>query len=177
MATEAVPPTHGGALQKRLRQPPALHGIRRARWRLCDRRQVVPWLRRSTLPGLCQLLPRLRIRWKRGRLRGQSPDRAYAPKLAWIARAHHQARAQPAHVRLCSGAEFSLYRPPPRGGTEATSGTEPTAPGRCQFLTALRRAYPTPTRLRGWANGPLHQHPTVLARAAQEAIPLLWRPT
>ena len=49
--------------------------------------------------------------------------------------------------------------------------------GRGQFLTALRRAYPPPTRLQGGANGPRHQHPTVLARVAQEAFPLLWRPT
>ena len=193
-----------------LRQPPALHGIRRARWRLRDLRQVVPWLRRYTLPGLCRLLQRLRIRWKRGRLRVHSPDRAYATKLAWIARAHQQARAQPAHVRLCYGDEFSLYRQPTLSGTYAAVGTEPTAPlshrantrqrlsaalevasgrvvwtagakmgvhGLCQFLTALRRAYPTQTLLLVWDNWPVHQHPTVLDRAAREAIQLLWLPT
>ena len=54
-----------------------------ARWRLRDLGQGVPCLRRYTLSGVCRLLPRLRIRWKRGRLRGQRPDRAYATKRAW----------------------------------------------------------------------------------------------
>ena len=123
-----------------LRQPPALHGIRRARWRLRDLRQVVPWLRRYTLPGLCRLLQRLRIRWKRGRLRVHSPDRAYATKLAWIARAHQQARAQPAQVRLCYGDEFSLYRQPTLSGTYAAVGTEPTAPLSDRANTRQRRS-------------------------------------
>lgn len=171
---------------------------------------MVPGLRHYTLPGLCRLLQRLRIRWKRGRLRVHSPDLAYATKLAWIARAHQQARAQPAQVRLCYGDEFSLYRQPTLSGTYAAVGTEPTAalshrantrqrlsaaldalsgrvvwtagatmgvPGLCQFLTTLRRAYPTQTLLLVWDNWPVHQHPTVLARAAREAIQLLWLPT
>ena len=41
-------------------------------------------------------------------------------------------------------------------------------PGLCQFLTALRRA--PQTLLLVWDNWPVHQHPTVLARAAREAI-------
>ena len=131
---EALPSTNEGWVSVALTPLMLRRLARRARWRLRDRRQVVPWLRRYTLPGLCRLLPRLRIRWKRGRVVARGP-------VGWA--------------------------------TGATRG----GPGRCQCLTVLRRAYPAQTRLRGWANGPLHQHPTVLARAAQEAIPLRWRPT
>jgi transposase len=108
-------------------QAPALHGLATARWRLEDLRTVVPALAAYTLAGLSQLLRRLRVRRKRGRLAVHSPDLAYERKLAWIGRGLALARAAPATVRLLYADEFSLYRQPTLAARYAAVGHEPLA--------------------------------------------------
>lgn len=95
-----------------VRQPPALHGFARARWRLQDMRAALPWLAAYTLAGISQALKRLKVRRKRGRLSVHSPDLAYQSKLAWIARARTLAEAQPSEIVLLYGDEFTLTRQP-----------------------------------------------------------------
>ena len=56
--------------------------------------------------------PAAPARWKRGRLRVHSPDRAYATTLAWST-GHQQARAQP-DAGPTYGDEFSLSTDPQR---------------------------------------------------------------
>jgi transposase len=47
----------------------------------------------------------------------------------------------------------------------------------CRFLQRVRAAYPTQQVVLIWDNWPVHQHPTVLARAAELEIGLVWLPT
>jgi transposase len=46
-----------------------------------------------------------------------------------------------------------------------------------RFLAKLRRRYPGRTLVLIWDNRPVHQHPEVLATAAELEIHLLWLPT
>lgn len=109
-----------------LRQPPALFGLARARWRLADLRVAVPALAGYGLTGLSALVRRLKIGRRRGRLRLHSPDVAYREKVAWIERARAAAVADPDHVRLLYGDEVSLYRQPTLAPLYAPRGEEPT---------------------------------------------------
>lgn len=81
------------------------------------------------MAGISRALHRLGIRRTRGHLHIPSPDPAYQAKLAWIERAATRARADPAHVRLLYGDEFSLYRQPSLADVYAPRGWEPTASG------------------------------------------------
>ena len=74
---------------------PRLYGLPRSSWRQTDLRQVVGWLRPLSLPGVCKLLRRLRVVYKRGRGSRHSPDLAYDEKLAVIAQARKHSQADP----------------------------------------------------------------------------------
>jgi transposase len=115
------------ALRELVRQPPALVGLARSRWRLADLRDTLPWLGRYSLAGVSRALTRLRIRRRRGRFSLHSPDLAYRTKLDWIERARAEAAADPA-VRLLYADEFSLYRQPTLAPLYAPAGEEPRAP-------------------------------------------------
>lgn len=76
----------------------------------------MPWLRKYSLPGVCQALRRLNVKRKQGRLHVHSPDLSYHTKLAWIARAHQLAQAHPQRVSVLYGDELSFYRRPSLAG-------------------------------------------------------------
>lgn len=74
---------------------PRLYGLPRSNWRQADLQQVIAWLRPLSLPGVCKLLRRLQVVYKRGRASVHSPDLAYDQKLATIAQAKARSQAQP----------------------------------------------------------------------------------
>ena len=88
-----------GDLQEVVHHHPQLHGLSRSRWRLTDLRQVIPWMAKLSLPGICRLLKRLEVSYKRGRAHVHSPDLQYPAKLASIARARELAQQAPAEGR------------------------------------------------------------------------------
>jgi len=87
----------------------------------------MPLLATYSLAGLSQLLTRLGIRQRRGRLAVHSPDMAYQTKLDWIARARSFARTDPDHVRLLYVDEMHLQRQPTLAPVYAPRGEEPVA--------------------------------------------------
>jgi transposase len=82
-------------VQEVVHRSPRLYGLPRGNWRQTDLRQVIPWLGPLSLPGVCKLLRRLRVVYKRGRATVHSPDLAYAEKLATIAQARARSQADP----------------------------------------------------------------------------------
>jgi transposase len=121
-------PDQAAAVVRTVRQEPARHGIACSRWRLADLAQVVPALAAYSRGGLSKLLRRLGIRLKRGRLRLHSPDRAYADKVARIARALAAAHRFPDRCTLVYGDEMSVYRQPTLAARYYPIGEEPTVP-------------------------------------------------
>ena len=77
---------------------PHLLGLDRSCWWLAGVRQAVPWLRHTSLPGICRLLKRLGLRYKRGRAHVHSPDPLYNEKLLRIEQARAEARATPGRI-------------------------------------------------------------------------------
>jgi len=74
---------------------PRLYGLACSNWRQADLQQVIAWLHPLSLPGVCKLLRRLRVVYKRGRASVHSPDLAYREKLAAIAQARARSQADP----------------------------------------------------------------------------------
>jgi len=74
---------------------PRLFGLARSSWRQADLRQVITWMHPLSLPGICRLLRRLHLVYKRGRASVHSPDLAYNQKLAAIAQARARSQAEP----------------------------------------------------------------------------------
>ena len=111
-----------GDLQEVVHHHPQLHGLSRSRWRLTDLRQVIPWMAKLSLPGICRLLKRLEVSYKRGRAHVHSPDLQYPAKLASIARARELAQQAPAEVVFLYEDEFTFYSRPPVGRTYAPRG-------------------------------------------------------
>jgi len=110
-----------------VRHAPAVHRLDRSRWRLADLRTVVSLLEDYSLGGLSQLLTRLQVRRRRGRLWVHSPDPDYLRKTWWLARAVQAARDDPTHVRVFYGDECGLYRQPTLAPVYARAGEEPRA--------------------------------------------------
>lgn len=110
-----------------LHQAPERFAVARARWRLVDLRQVLPWLAHYTLAGIWRALRRLGGRTKRGRLSVHSPDPHYAEKCFAIEQVCALAQQQPQRVRVFYGDEFSLYRQPSLAARFAPRGHRPKA--------------------------------------------------
>lgn len=72
------------ALLHIIHQAPQDVGQEGTRWKLETLLAANGWLNLHTLPGMSQLLHRLRIHWKRGRHHVHSPDPDYLPKLYTI---------------------------------------------------------------------------------------------
>ena len=207
-------PRQGEQVAETVCQPPELHGIGRARWRLRDLREALACLSGYSLPGISKVLKRRRVSRQRGRLHLHSPDPAYRDKLAWVDRVRALAllppRPRERQLTVLYGDEFTLYRQPTLAPTYAPRGRPPTArlsqrantkcrfsgaldlrTGRLtwlarslmgvtnlkRFLTKLRLGYPADRLVLIWDNWPVHQHPEVLARAAELEVELLWLPT
>jgi transposase len=82
-------------VQEVVHRSPRLYGLPRSNWRQSDLRQVIVWLRPLSLPGICRLLRRLQVVYKRGRASVHSPDLAYNQNLAVIGEARARSQADP----------------------------------------------------------------------------------
>jgi len=67
-----------------IHQAPSAYGQPGCRWRLRTLLAACDWLRVQSLPGLSQLLKRLRISLKRARRHVHSPDPNYVAKLSQV---------------------------------------------------------------------------------------------
>jgi transposase len=110
-----------------VRRAPETLGCERARWRLADLRQHLPFLAGYSLGGISGALKRLGIHLKRGRLRLHSPDPAYADKVFRLQRIQRLAARFPARITLVFADEMSLYRQPTLAPVYAPRRSEPTA--------------------------------------------------
>lgn len=120
-ATQAV-----GAI---VQAAPSLSGLQRSRWWLAGLRQVIPWLRDSSLTCVWQTLRRLGLRYKRGRHYVHSPDPDYALKLAYVRAAENLARREPERYVVVYQDEMTYYRRPTLAQAYAPVGRkQPLAP-------------------------------------------------
>ncbi len=111
-----------------LHRPPLLFGHSHARWRLKTLLQTCSWLRLRTLVGLCRLLKRLGIAYKRGRAHIHSPDALYNAKVQLMNACLARAREEPERVCTLFQDEFSYYRQPTLAyAYEARGPTQPLA--------------------------------------------------
>ena len=67
-----------------LHQVPKEYGQTGTRWKLQTLLEACKWLCLKSLAGLCQLLKRLRVCWKRARAHVHSPDPNYVEKLSSV---------------------------------------------------------------------------------------------
>ena len=116
-------------LEELLHHTPQVYDLPRSTWRLQDVRQMRAWLSRLSIPGVCKLLKRLHLCYKRGREHVHSPDLQYDQKLAVISQARTFAQQAPEEVVFLYEDEFTFYNRPlvgrcytPRGhkGEKAT---------------------------------------------------------
>src|SRR5258708_20840645 len=105
-------PTAQEALLHVLRRDPKLFGIPGTRWTLAKIRDVVDWLGTTTRAGICQLLHRLRISYKRGPDYVHSPDADYLAKLADIAVYLEQSRTSNGRIVTLYQDGPTYYRQP-----------------------------------------------------------------
>lgn len=124
--TAVFPPAQGAALQARVREAPAAHGLTRSRWRLEDLAATLDWLATYSRSGISRALARLAIRFKRGRVRLHSPDPDYAAKARDLQRILALARTFPQRLTLLYGDELSFYRQPTLADRLYPVGVEPT---------------------------------------------------
>jgi transposase len=96
-ASQLSPPPHDAQraaeqVQEVLHRSPLLYGVDRNSWCLHVIRQCIDWMGSLTLSGVCKLLRRLKVVYKRGRAHVHSPDEQYDQKLAAIQAARQEAR-------------------------------------------------------------------------------------
>ena len=101
-----------GAILHVVRRDPSLFDSTKTRWDLGLISQVCDWLAVSNPSGLCQLLKRLRISYKRGRSYIHSPDPHYQQKMDLIAQCLLKAWYAPDEYVLLYQDEFTFYRQP-----------------------------------------------------------------
>ena len=101
------PPVHGNDLHSAAAQvqavcyrSPLLYELPRSRWSLALLQKAVAWLADKSLSCISQLLKRLHVSYKRGRLAVHSPDLLYDLKLARIRAAYQQMQQDPTRVVL-----------------------------------------------------------------------------
>lgn len=101
------PPVHGNDLHSAAAQvqgvcyrSPQLYDLPRSRWSLALLRKTIGWLADKSLSCLSQLLKRMHVSYKRGRLAVHSPDLFYEVKLARIRAAYQQMHQDPTRVVL-----------------------------------------------------------------------------
>lgn len=99
-------------LQEILHHSPLLYNQLRTTWHLKSIRAVVPWLAQISLPGLCKLLKRLNVCYRRGQAHVHSPDLHYDQKLADIANARDLAQQAPQEVIFLYEDEFTFFSRP-----------------------------------------------------------------
>lgn len=118
-------------MQEILHHSPQLYGVKRHSWHLQSIRQTIPWLKGMSLPGVCKLLKRLNVSYRRGQAHVHSPDLLYDQKMADITNARILAQMAPKEVVFLYQDEFTFYSRPLVGrcyqakggkGAKATGG-------------------------------------------------------
>jgi DDE superfamily endonuclease len=117
-ASRLFPPEHPNAASAQsgllhvLHRDPHQFGHAQNRWTLASLLDSCSWLHLRTLGGLCQLLERLNISYKRGRDYIHSPDPYYQGKLDLIADCLQRVRNDPERYVLVYEDELTYYRQP-----------------------------------------------------------------
>ena len=100
----------------RLYRSPLLYGLKQSRWTLQALQEQVDWLQHTrtgkpmSLPGICKLLDRLAVTYKRGRAHLHSPDLLYNKKMAYIRSLHELNHTDPERYVLLYEDELTYYR-------------------------------------------------------------------
>jgi hypothetical protein len=111
------------AVLETVHRSPRAAGVDRSRWSLAALLTAVHWLGALTLSGLCRLLARLGVRYRRCQEHLHSPDPEYDAKIAAVAEARAEAAARPGAVVFVYQDEFTAYRRPSVAQTwEKTGG-------------------------------------------------------
>lgn len=100
------------ALLEVVHRAPRVYGQTATRWTLATLLRTCSWLKLSSEGGMCRLLQRLGIVYKRGRLSLHSPDMDYAAKLAYLQSCYQQALQEPQRYIFLYLDETSYYRQP-----------------------------------------------------------------
>jgi transposase len=109
-------------LEEVVHRDPHLLGLDRGCWWLLGVRQAVPWLNRVSLSGICRLLKRLKLCYKRGRSHVHSPDPLYNEKLKTIEQAKAEAKAAPDRIVFLYADEHTANVRPLVGRTYTRKG-------------------------------------------------------
>lgn len=105
-------------------QGPEQVNAHQTRWTLRTLGNIVPWLCDVSVPGIHQILSRLRIRYKRARAYVRSPDTDYAAKIARLQQVLEETRQHPQTSVALYQDEFSFYRNPTIAKDWARTGTK-----------------------------------------------------
>ncbi len=116
--------TAAAELRSIVYRSPRLYELPRTRWWLDGLRQVCPWLRPLTLPGVCQILKRVGVSYKRGRIHVRSPDPQYIAKLVRILWAIAECLRDPEHTVFLFEDEHPFFRNPTLADWYAVAGAE-----------------------------------------------------
>ena len=113
------PPVHGNDLPSAAAQvqgvcyrSPQLYDLPRSRWSLALLQQTMAWLADKSLSCISQLLKRMHVSYKRGRLAVHFPNLLYDVKLARIRAASQQMHQHPTRVVLLYLDEHLVGRSP-----------------------------------------------------------------
>ena len=128
------------ALLHVVRRDPRTLGMARSRWTLAEIQRVCGWLRDRTPAGVCQVLTRLGMAYKRARSYIHSPDPDYVAKLLSI---HHLALRTRQHttprIVVLFQDEMTYERHPSVAQAYETRGhAQPLAPRSCRSATSRR---------------------------------------
>jgi transposase len=119
------------ALLHTLSRPPEEFSQSDTRWTLASLAGACPWLQLKSHSGLHRLLKRLKIHYKRGRLKVHSPDPQYSEKLADICRVLELAKASPDKFILLFADQLTFYRQPTLAQAYSLAGSSVQPLARC----------------------------------------------
>ncbi len=94
------------------------------RWTLRTLGNTIPWLCNVSVPGIHQILSRLGISYKRGRLYIRSPDKDYAEKMDRLQQVLEETHHHPQTFVVLYQDEFAFYRNPTIAKDWARTGTK-----------------------------------------------------
>lgn len=104
---------------------PRQWGIDQSRWSLATLRKAIVWLALLSDSGICRVLDRLGVRYRRGQAYLHSPDPDYARKMAVLAWAWEYVQARPSRRVFLYQDEFSYYRRPSVARAYGAAGRGP----------------------------------------------------
>ncbi|MFN8423403.1 MAG: IS630 family transposase [Anaerolineae bacterium] len=131
-----------------VRRDPHQWGIERTRWTLASIRQAAGLDLRSKT-GMCRLLKRLGIVWKRARTSVLSPDPNYEAKMADVAAVLVQAKASSGQIIATYLDEVTIERHPSVAQAYAERGSDQARAQRSHAANTLTRVVATLDALSG----------------------------